>query len=372
MNTSTDDRKKVLLTVNNNRLSGIERFTLLLAEYMDKSRYIVEVAVPTYGPFCEILRDKNIEYFVFNNKINERYTLSGIKFLFNRIYKKKYDIIHAQAGIAPCIIGKILGTNLIIEHKHGLDFTSEQIDKMNPIRLNYEKLKKYFVDVTCTVCESDKIILKNRFKYNSGKVVVIYNGLETAEPRAEIQKNNKFTIGTIGRLTYQKGQEYFIEMAKDLLSKGYKFEFHIYGEGEKHCEYQELINKYNLSESVFLKGYTKNVSDALKSFDLFVLPSRYEGIPYVILEVMNYSIPLISTNVGGISEVITNNVNGFLTEKENVSELADKTIMLYESKKIRKNITENARKTFLEKYTIEKTVKSVESLYSSFNSQFKK
>ena len=357
--------KKVLLTINNNRLSGIEKFTILLAEYMNKNEYKVTVAVPTDGPLCDTLKENNIEYIIFNNKINEKHTLSGILFLFKHIYREKYDIIHAQAGIAPCLIGTLLGTKLVLEHKHGLDFTSEQIENMSFLKLNYEKLKKYFTDFTITGCETDKSTLVKKFNYNPDKVRVVYNGIEKNSSDTEFGRAPKFSVGTIGRLTFQKGQEYFIGMAKILKDKGYDFEFYIYGDGEKRKDYDDLIKKYKLENSVFLMGYAKDIPAAMKSFDVFVLPSRYEGIPYVILEAMKANVPVITTDVGGVSEIINDNVNGILVKKENENELAERTILLYNSKDLREKLTQNARKDFEEKYTIEKTIRCIETIYAT-------
>jgi glycosyltransferase involved in cell wall biosynthesis len=356
--------KKILLTVNNNKLSGIEMFTLLLAVYLDKSKYKVEVGVPVYGSYCEILKEKKIDFFIFENKITGGFTFSGFKYLLKKIKKEKYDIIHAQAGIAPCVIGKLMGVNLLIEHKHGLDFTSEQIDGMNRFRLFYQRIKKYFVDRTLTGCEADRQVLINRYNYNDVKVKVLYNGIENVKSETPKLPNVKFTIGTIGRLTFQKGQEYFIEMAKILKDRGFDFDYHIYGEGEKEKEYKELILKYELTENVLLKGYTKNISETLNSFDLFVLPSRYEGIPYVVLEAMKESVPVLATDVGGMNEVIKNKLNGVLVKKECAEELAEETIAIYKSVEFRNSIIQNARKDFEEKYTIEKTIKTIESVYS--------
>lgn len=356
--------KKVLLTINNNRLSGIENFTVLLALHLDKNKYKVEVGIPTKGPMCEIFDKYNIEYFIFDNRINGRHTFSGVISLFKRILKKKYDIIHAQAGIAPCLLGKIAGTKLVIEHKHGLDFTSEQIIEMNFLKLNYERMKKYLVDFTLTGCIADKLILINRFKYKNERVAVIYNGIERKKHLAEKKINKRFTIGTIGRLTFQKGQEYFIEAARILIGKGFDFEFNVYGEGEKFNEYSDLIKKYDLGKNVFLKGYAYEVTLIISSFDLFILPSRYEGIPYVILEAMNAKVPIISTDVGGIREVISNMSNGILIRKENAEELAKMIIILYESEKLRAELVEKAFIDFKEKYQIEKTVESIEAVYS--------
>ena len=356
--------KKVLLTINNSRLSGIEMFTLLLSKYIDKSKYNVIVGIPTYGPFCKTLEENEINYFIFNNKINEKHSLSGILFLLKNILKNKYDIIHAQAGIVPCLIGKLTGTELVIEHKHGLDFTSEQIENMNIIKMNYEKLKKYFVNFTFTGCEADKRTLIKKFNYSENKVKVIYNGLEENVAGIVFKKNKKFTIGTIGRLTYQKAQEYFIQMAGILTGEGYDFEYHIYGEGELYNFYFDLIGKNNLSGKVILKGYTSNVSQSLKTFDVFVLPSRYEGIPYVLLEAMKEGVPIITTNVGGINEVIVNMKNGILVKKENAVELTENIKTLFDSKDLREKLIKNALKDFKEKYTIEKTIKEIESVYS--------
>lgn len=356
--------KKVLLTVNNNKLSGIEKFTLLLAGNLDKNKYSVEVGVPVYGPFCKILEDNNIEYFIFDNKVIGDFTISGFKYMYKKLKKEKYDIIHAQAGIAPCVIGKLTECKLLIEHKHGLDFTSEQINNMDFLKRTYQKLKKYFVMLTLTGCEADKNILIRRFNYDDSKVKVIYNGIEKEIIEFPKHLNEKFTIGTIGRLTFQKGQEYFVEMAKILQDRGLDFEYYIYGEGEELNNLNELILKYKLSENVFLKGYAYDIPLTINTFDLFVLPSRYEGIPYVILEAMKGAVPVITTDVGGISEVIRNNHNGILVKKENAEELANNVIELYNSPEKRKLLSVNARKDFLEKYTLEKTISDIESIYS--------
>ncbi len=358
--------KKVLVTINNNRLSGIERFVFLLSKYIDKERYDVTIAVPTRGPICDLFEENQIKYFVFDNRVNETHTLTGVLSLFRNILKCRYDIIHAQAGIAPCVIGKFLRTKLLVEHKHGLDFTTEQIQNMSIMKLYYERIKKYFVDTTITVCRNDKQTLIKRFNYDESKVSVVYNGLEDIQDFEDDDKGagKKFVVGTIGRLTYQKGQEYFIKMAARLTSEGYDFDYQIFGMGEKFEDYKKLISEYNLEDKIVLKGYADDPEKALNGMDLFVLPSRYEGIPYVILEAMRAAKPLISTNVGGIGEIIQNGINGVLVEKENAEILAEKVKELWNSPELRNRISGNARKHFLENFLVSGTVKQIENIYS--------
>lgn len=358
-------KKKVLITLNDSRISGIENFTILLTKYIDRNRFEVTVAVPTYGPVCDVLRSLDTELYVFNNKKNGKYRLSGMTDLYKFIREKKFDIIHAQAGSAPCLLGKVLSTKLILEHRQGIDYTIEQIENLNFLKLQYEKLKKYLMNFTIATCKHDKNILTDKLHYDSRKVGVIYNGIEHDEKPEIRRTNNKFVIGNIGRLMYQKGQEYLIEAALILKNKGYHFEYHIFGEGEKKNELSNLIKKHKLEDSVFLKGYANDVYSTLKSFDIFALPSRYEGIPYVILEAMKASVPVIATEVGGINEVIGNMINGLLVQKENPQQLADSILKLYGSEKLRNDFTVQARKDFIENYTIEKTIKEIEYIYST-------
>ena len=355
--------KKVLLTINNSRLSGIEKFTLLLTEYLDKEKYSVTVGVPVYGPLCEVFQENKTDYFIFNNGRAGSFTFSGIYNMFRHLLKNKYDVIHAQAGIVPCVLGNFFNNALLIEHKHGLDFTEEQLTKMKFMKLAYEKSKKYFTDYTLTGCKKDKLVLHEKFNYKADKVITVYNGLEEETEVIGKAKNGKVIIGTIGRLTYQKGQEYFIEAAKELSKGVSNLEFHIYGEGENFEVYRILIEKYKLEERVFLKGYTSNISETMSSFDIFILTSRYEGIPYVILEAMRHSVPIISTDVGGIGEIIHNMKNGILIEKENTEAIVSTVKMLLENETLCKKLTQNAKKDFDENYTIDKTIRHIEKIY---------
>ena len=364
MNTSAKIKRKVLLTVNNNRLSGIEKFTLLLARYIDKDKFKVTVGVPTSGPLCDLFNMSGIDYFIFENGKNEKHTVNGGLNIYKNIRMNKYDIVHAQAGITPCIAAKAAGVRFVIEHKHGLDFTDEEIKGMNFLKLQYEKTKKYFTDYTLTGCEKDRKVLIDKFGYDEKKVITVYNGLEAEETEFKKERGDKIIIGTIGRLTYQKGQEYFIEMAKILSEERKDCEFHIYGEGENYMMYRNLIVKYNLEDRVFLKGYTNNISETMKTFDVFVLSSRYEGIPYVILEAMRNSIPIVTTDAGGISEVIENMRNGIIVEKENPSELARSVNLLLNDGNLIKKLTQNSKNDFESGFRIEESIKRIESVYN--------
>lgn len=355
--------KKILLTVGNFELYGTEQYVLLLSKYINKDKYDITVAIPGFGPYCEILDKEKIKYIIFNDKSNKTHSFKGIINLYRYLRKNKFDIIHAHAGIAPCVLGKLLNIKMVIEHRHGIHYTEEQIKRMKFVKVLYERAKKFFVNYTITDCRNDKEILINKFNYKKHKIVIINNCIEKYKLKYE-KKSDKCIIGTMGRLTYQKGQEYFIEMANVLLKEGYNYSFYIYGLGENFNMYNELIKKYKIGGSVFLKGYGNDVYKALGEMDIFVLTSRFEGIPYVIFNAMNMALPIVCTDVGGVREVINHMENGIIVQKGNVNELVTQIKNLVANKNLMKTLGQNAKKDLEKNYLIDKTIKSIEELYS--------
>ena len=363
MNTLADKKIKLLLSLNNSKISGIESFTLRLITNIRNDNIDITVAVPYPGQICEELNKLNIKYYIFNKPNNKPYSFYGIFKLFFYFIRNRFDIVHAQAGIVPCILGKLFGSKLVIEHKHGLDFTKEQINNMKGYSLFYNKIKKYFVDLTLTVCENDRKILVNSFKYNDIKVKTIYDGIEKQiDIKSSYEFTNNIIIGSIGRLTFQKGHEYLIKMTKVVSEKYSDILVYIYGQGENYNYYSNLIKKEKLENNVFLKGYCKSIKKELKNMDIFVLPSLYEGIPYIIIEAMSMGLPIITTNVGGISEILHDKQNCLFAQKEDEFDLAKKTIMLIENHSLREKIGIEASKVN-DKFKIENTLKQIESIY---------
>ena len=142
----------------------------------------------------------------------------------------------------------------------------------------------------------------------------MYNGVTDFYVGNCAKDKKIITIGTIGRLMHQKAQKYFIEMAKSIeeANSGLNIIYEIWGDGELDSELNSMINNFNLDDKVFLKGYASDLKKTYARFNVFVLTSSHEGIPYVILKSMSAKVPVVSTEVGGINEIIINNSNGML------------------------------------------------------------
>ncbi|MDP3762810.1 MAG: glycosyltransferase, partial [bacterium] len=200
----------------------------------------------------------------------------------------------------------------------------------------------------------DKIILITKRDFNIAKKIIpskklnyIPNGigpidfLPSTEARAFFSKKtdreilpNETVIGTIAELTKNKGLEYLVEAAKCLIPN---YKFLIIGEGREREKLESLITKYQLQNTVFLLGFIPEASRYLKGFDIFVLPSLKEGLPYTALEALAAGLPVVATEVGGLPDIAETAKSCFLVPPGNPEALAAAMEKLISEKKGRNN-----------------------------------
>ncbi|MDH5769316.1 MAG: glycosyltransferase, partial [Nitrospirota bacterium] len=131
--------------------------------------------------------------------------------------------------------------------------------------------------------------------------------------------NGNYTVvGTIGSLKYEKGHEYLLRAAKEVLESHTSVKFLIVGSGPLRNSLENNVKSLGIANDVIFTGYRKDVAELLSVMDIFVLPSVKEGLPMVLLEAMAAKKPIIATRVGAVPKVIRDNETGILVEPEDV------------------------------------------------------
>src|SRR3990170_1950650 len=161
---------------------------------------------------------------------------------------------------------------------------------------------------------------------------------------------NGFIVGTIGRLSPEKGFHYIIE-AISLLSNTRDIKMLIIGEGPSRAELERLINSLSLSEKVIIAGYRANASKYLPFFDVFVLSSLTEGLPMTILEAMSTKTPIVATKVGGIPEALQDGQGGLLVEPRNPKSLADAILNIRNNRELTEQLISFSHNEVITKYS---------------------
>jgi len=277
---------------------------------------------------------------------------------------EKPDIVHTQlfsADVVGRIAAKLAGRKIIISTEHNLNLADgiiKRIFKALTSRLSFKII---------AVSEAVKEYAIAREGADPKKTDVIYNGIETEKFRFDGRDYNKknIIIGAMGRLTFQKGFDFFIKSIARLNEPG--LECLIAG-GEDVREngresLENLIRDMDLEEKIKLAGLQKNPLDFYKKIDIFVLSSRWEGFPIVLLEAGMAGLPVVAAEVGGIGEVIKDGHNGILVKSGDIEGLSEKLKYLIDHPEERDRTGNNLKKTILEKFNISKTVRKYESVY---------
>ncbi|MCF7908147.1 MAG: glycosyltransferase family 4 protein [Candidatus Omnitrophica bacterium] len=225
---------------------------------------------------------------------------------------------------------------------------------------------KSTVKIICVSEYDYRLALKFRIA-PPNKLAIIHNGIDPAPigeaDRMKIRKELKLEKATVitfvGRLNPQKDLSTLIKAAK-LIAKA---KIIIVGDGPLRQQVQGMIGKSNLADRVVLVGEQKRVEEFLVASDIFVLSSNWEGLPRSIIEAMLAKLPVVATDVGGVSELVKNSVTGFLVPPRDPAALAGALEKLIEDKKLRKDMGEAGYQRALRKFSLDRMLVESQQVY---------
>lgn len=259
--------------------------------------------------------------------------LVGIFKLYKLMKTKKINLVHTylfQANVIGRISAKIAGIKAVVCSIRGME-TGFQffIEKKTAFMAN-----KFIVNSIAL-----ENLIEKKMNLTKDKIVVIYNGIEpdtikNVGRHAKLKEldmqnsENHILIGTSGRLHKEKGILYLIEAFRLVKNHHENVKCIIVGDGPQRDELELRIKDLGLENDVCLLGFRPDSIDIISILDIFVLSSPYEGMPNAILEAMACGRKIVATAVGGINELIENNVSGLTVEKNNPADLADAILFM--------------------------------------------
>jgi glycosyltransferase involved in cell wall biosynthesis len=315
-------KKKVFLILSSLRAGGAERVFWLLAQDFDKTLYDVTL----------IVLNSNNAFFSLNLENVRVIDLKTIKAsrsvfkLFNLIRKEKPYAVFSTGGQIDILLGFIS----LFQHIPVLIARPTNVDKANFADNKSRFLDKigrgFYKRFDVVICQSDEIKKSVAAKniVEADKLVVIPNPvIQSPLIRQVAEGNTNKKLIVVSRLTEQKGISRLIDMMKDLPDS---YSLTIAGDGPLKGLLADQIKRMNLNHRVELAGTIPNVRELVSQKDLFVLPSYIEGFPNVVIESLSVGVPVVSFEVGGMSQIIINDFNGYMIEQNNLEDYKDKVI----------------------------------------------
>lgn len=217
---------------------------------------------------------------------------------------------------------------------------------------------EYFIDYILSK-SINKVYLNSNFQlnkltsrrgFNKTKTEVLYNGiLPPKSSKKKIKGKLNFTLGYIGRIDKKKGLFLILDIIKKFESK---IELLIAGDGPDYEELNKIITLKKIT-NIKLLGRVKEKTNFFKKIDVLIFPSLWEGLPYTIIEAMAHHTPIISSDVGGISEIIKHKINGYIIDIKKTKQIENAFHFLVQNPGEFENYACEARKVFEEKLTLQ-------------------
>ncbi len=397
-------RKKILYIITKSVWGGAGKYVYDLAANLPKEKFEVFVAAgpadggaSDKGELAKKIIAADIPYFEI---INFQRDINFLKEIFSYfeilllLLKIRPDIIHVNSSKAGGIVGVAIWDYRIINFLNPKSYKLKAIFTAHGWAFHENRPKwqllliKLFTKITCfyyskiiCVSEFDRLSAIKNHIAPVRKLITIHNGIDyneykflsREESRNELFKTNKnqrplsfvkdiLLIGTIGEFTKNKGQKYLIDAIQKLKAKSYKLKAIIIGWGEEKSNLKNQISNLKLENEIFLIDNLSPAAPYLKAFDIFVLPSLKEGLPYTLLEAGLAELPIISTKVGGIPEIIGHD-EGILIEPADSDILAEKIEKLMENPEKRKMMATALWHKILGEFSLEKMLNTTVAVY---------
>jgi glycosyltransferase involved in cell wall biosynthesis len=199
----------------------------------------------------------------------------------------------------------------------------------------------------------------------------VHNGIAPADLLGRTEARNALqiplgtnVIGALGELTWNKNYPVLIRAAGILKREGKEFLIYIIGDGEEAAFLQTLAEEVGVAEHIRFLGFVPDARKYMRAFDIFVLPSLKEGLPYVLLEAGAAKLPLIGSRIPGIEEVITHKETGLLFDVHNERGLADALTLFHEDTFLREVVSTALHKKVQSEFSLAHMAEKTANVYA--------
>ena len=365
---------RILHLISSKGLYGAERVVIELSKGLKKikdCRPIIGVINNTYNSHVEMIDEANesqVESVVF--PCSSQFDFKTILLIRKYVKANNIDLIHCH-GYKSNFYGLFAsgsGVRTISTNHNWL--TSHW--KLKIYCFLDSLWMRYFNEIVAVSDEVKKDMM--RYKVPRRKIHIIDNGIDPDRfdltdsgeaVRREFDLDRSVNvIGIIGNLGYEKGHQYLLMAAKEIVEIEKAVKILIIGGGSLRTHLENETARLGLSNNVIFAGYRKDIPDIISALDIFVIPSVKEGLPMVLLEAMAAKKPVVASKVGAIPKVILDDSLGILVEPGNVSQLTQAILSLI-------NDVDKAKQTGLNGYNRVKEFFSSDVMAGNYYSLYK-
>jgi len=272
------------------------------------------------------------------------------------------DLVHAhtsKAGLLARLAARFTDTPVVFT-AHTWSFADGIPRLQQWLSIPLERLAAAAAGTIITVSQANTAMAIRRSIANQRAFIRIWNGVPDVPLRAASGSHNTFTLITTARFAPQKDHILLLEALKGVEGN---WRLLLVGDGPTRAEVEQTTIRLGLADRVEFLGQRSDICQLLATADVFVLPSKWEGLPLSILEAMRAGLPVIATNTGGVAEAVTDGVTGYLTPPGDVPELRNRIQQLIASPSLLPRLALAARRRYEQDFRIETMVQKTVAVY---------
>ncbi|MFW2488477.1 glycosyltransferase family 1 protein [Clostridium chromiireducens] len=357
---------RVLTVVKGLEVNGVSNVVFTYYKSLDKSQIAMDFST---GESIDDRYRKEIEYngnklYIIKNRDSN--PLKYIQALAAVIRKNRYDVVHVHGNSAMISIELLAaflgGAKVRIAHSHNTTCDHLKVEKL--MRIIFYHLCN--VRIACGESAGEWMFRKRKF-------LILKNGIDlkqyiySEEVRQKVRQklgiDRSFVVGHVGTFNYQKNQEFLVDIFAELLKNKPEALLLLVGSGEAMEDVKAKVQTLGIQDNVIFYGLANNVPELMMAMDVLVLPSRFEGLPCVLVEAQALGLPcIVSDKVSkevAMTELLT------FEKLENAESIWVKSILESYNTKRNLNAKNSLKKLELEGYDIINSVKKLEECYLS-------
>ena len=355
---------RIVHTVSSLRGGGMEHFVLRLAESLRARGHDAMVVAITPGPLLDVARDKGVPTTVLRGETRaQRVSHAAAHFA---VVSPHLVHCHNPTSLHYAAVAKVAGMSRLVFTDHA---------QTKGIIREGSALEWRLVDAYASVsAETAQHAADIGYR---GTPEVVHNGIDftparraRAEVRAELGLGDRLTAINVASFFPVKAQDVLVRAAAMLKARGVALTLICVGEGSARAGVERLAVELGLGpDELRFLGFRSDVADLLTASDLFVLPSRAEGLPISLLEAMSHRLPVVCTRVGGNPELVAHGETGFLVPVDDPAALSGAMESVARDPALRRRLGDAGEARVRERFSFDRTTDRYEAIYRRVRSK---
>lgn len=289
------------------------------------------------------------------------------------------DVVHthsSKAGFLGRCAARIAHVPRVIHTPHCFAFSMDTSPAARRVYLDLERLASRWTDRIICVCRAEREQAVAHRVAPEARLTIVENGIAAgptataAADRARLRRElgmppDAFVVGTIGRLCRQKGHQYLLAAVRTVREHVPQARFLFVGDGELRGRLQELAAQLGVAEYCTWVGHREDAASLMPAFDVIALPSRWEALPYALLDAMAAGLPVVVAAVGGMPEAVRAAEAGLVVAPKDAAGLAAAITRLAQQPELRHDLGVNGRRALESRFRLADMLRQLEAVYEN-------